>query len=239
MENQEYLNEKSYQKNKKKISIFATIVLIVGLLIGGGLITLGIINNNKINSQYSDENKSNIKNKLNEEKEKLELMKKELENKGISYNEFASYTDGEKYELKIITKSLDPSFDYCKFDEYKNNSVTSNYCLLKNELEDLNNIFNKRLESNKNIPFFIFGIFVIISSFMISMVIYMFTKRREILSFTAQQVIPIAQEGIEKITPTIGKVGKTLAEEMAPVYRNMAEEITKGIKDGLKDDENK
>lgn len=45
--------------------------------------------------------------------------------------------------------------------------------------------------------------------------------RREITAYTTQQVMPLAQEGIDKMAPTIGKAAGTIA---------------KGIKDGLKDD---
>lgn len=49
--------------------------------------------------------------------------------------------------------------------------------------------------------------------------------RREIKAYTVQQVMPVAQEGIEKMAPTIGKA---------------AGEIAKGIKQGLNEaDKNK
>lgn len=47
--------------------------------------------------------------------------------------------------------------------------------------------------------------------------------RREITAYTTQQVMPIAQEGIEKMAPTLGKA---------------AGEIAKGIKEGLNDANN-
>lgn len=56
---------------------------------------------------------------------------------------------------------------------------------------------------------------------MISFSIYMVAKWRNIFAFQAQQVIPVAKESIEEMTPTIGSA---------------AGEITKGIKKGLKDD---
>ena len=40
--NYEYLNEEEYQKNQKRISKFAIVLLVIGLIIGGALITLGI-----------------------------------------------------------------------------------------------------------------------------------------------------------------------------------------------------
>ena len=59
-----------------------------------------------------------------------------------------------------------------------------------------------------------FGLFVTGIGGMILLMAY----RREITAFTAQQVIPVAKEGINEMAPTIG---------------NAAEEIAKGIKKGL------
>lgn len=63
----------------------------------------------------------------------------------------------------------------------------------------------------------------------------MITKRREITAFTMQQVMPVAQEGIEKMTPTMTNAAKEMAEQMAPTIGNVAKEIAKGIKEGLDD----
>ena len=38
------------------------------------------------------------------------------------------------------------------------------------------------------------------------------------------------------MAPTAGKVGKTIAKEMAPAYGEFAKEIAKGIKEGLNSD---
>ena len=75
------------------------------------------------------------------------------------------------------------------------------------------------------------------ASCMFSFAIYMFAKRREIVSFTTQQVMPVAQEGMEKMAPTVGKVGASVAKEMAPMYGEIAKEISKGIKEGQKEAE--
>lgn len=53
-------------------------------------------------------------------------------------------------------------------------------------------------------------------------IILLISHKREITAYTVQQTMPIAQEGIEKMAPTIGKAAGTIA---------------KGIKDGLKDSE--
>lgn len=220
MNERKYLNEENYQRGKKKVMTIALIVLIIGLLIGGSLIFTGIKKQSDVNSKYSSESKTSINEQLAIEKQKLENKKSELTSKGITYDDFTEYDAGESYDLKIISNVLNPSFDNCRFDEYKNNSITSKYCSLKNELED-NTDFKKDFDSFDSIPFFMFGGFIIIATLMISGVIFMFGKRREITAFTTQQVMPVAKEGIDEMAPTIG---------------NAVGEIAKGIKNGLSDD---
>lgn len=224
MKNNEYLNEEKYQKTKGKISIVAIIILIIGLVLGGSLIFLGINKINENNSKYSDDNKSLLEEKLSKEKVKLESKKQELIDKGIVYDSFADYEDGEVYDLYIITKVLDPSFNSCAFEEYNDNDLTEEYCELKEEIKEFNSDFNKKSGSFASIPFFMFGGFIIIGTLMISGFVYLIFKRREIAAFTTQQIMPVAQEGVEKMAPSIGVVAK---------------EVTSGIKEGLKDEEKK
>ena len=197
MAENKYLNEEKYQKAEKSITLVAILVLVVGLCIGGFLIYKGVAKPGT--------------SKVEELKVQLEAKKSELESKGVKYNEFAKYSDGEEYELKIITKALDPSFPNCEFDEYKNNSITKEYCAAKNSTGDFASTGST-----------MFGASICIATCMISGFIFMVAKRRHILAFQAQQVMPVAKEGIDEMAPTIGKA---------------AGEIAKGIKKGLNDDE--
>lgn len=61
---------------------------------------------------------------------------------------------------------------------------------------------------------FVFGIIIPLPMFFIA-------YGREIRAFQTQQNMPIAKEGVEKMAPTAGVVAK---------------EITKGVKEGLKED---
>ncbi len=54
-------------------------------------------------------------------------------------------------------------------------------------------------------------------------VVMIVSHRREITAYTTQQVMPVAQEGIDKMAPTIGRA---------------AGEIAKGIKQGLNEADN-
>lgn len=196
MENK-FLNEEKYQKTEKSITLIAILVLVVGLCLGGFLIYKGIA--------------KPASSKIEDLKVTLENRKTELESKGLEFSEFTKYYDGEAYDLKIIVNALDPSFNHCGFDEYKNNPITKEYCVAKNSTEDFASIAS-----------IMFGVFICIVTCMISSFIFMIAKRRDILAFQAQQVMPIAKEGIGEMTPTI---------------KNAATEIVKGIKEGLNDDE--
>lgn len=223
MSEKKYLNEETYIRGKKKLKTLAIVILIIGLLIGGSLIGTGLVKYEKVNSQYSVSTIADLNSQLDAEKQILEDKKAELENKGITYDAFAKYDAGEAYDYKIIVDALDPSFPHYKFDACKNNEITAKYCELKNKVEnDFDDDFNKNWDLSNTIPYFGFGGFIILASFIIFIEFVVFIKRREIAAFTTQQIMPVAKEGIEDIAPSIGKAAK---------------HITKGIKDGLKDDE--
>lgn len=180
MNENNYLSEEKYQNTIKKIKRISLIILLIGILIGGSIIIIGINKQFKVDSKYSEENKENLKREIENEKKSLENKKteleskrndeletekknienykKELETKGVEHKIIANYDDGEVYDLYIVTKVLDPSFDYCSFDEYKNHKLTSKYCsIYKNNDENSENLatINKVLESKTiycNIP---------------------------------------------------------------------------------------
>lgn len=153
--------------------------------------------------------------------DQLKQDKKKLESKGIKYDYAAKYTDGNKYDLKLIVNALDPSFNYCSFDEYENNSYTGEYCKLKNQVKEYKNYIDsgqaqndeeyeiEKLKNDKefektnnkagNVKYFMIGGFIIFTTCSFCGVFYLSTKRREIIAYGAQQVMPVAQEGIEKM----------------------------------------
>lgn len=240
-----YLTEDKYQKNKRKVVLGSIIVLIIGIVLGGGLIAIGISKQLKVNSKYSETNKKSVSKKLDVEKQNLISSKEKLEEKikpvkdeikslerekftGFDANYYARQDKIEELEKSI---SLDDdsltaieevlSDNRSSSCEFNSNSYTEKYCSLKKQLDNLNNESVRKSDSYSTIPFYMFGGFIIIASCMIAGSIYAFAKRREILAFSAQQVMPVAKEGIEEMTPTVSK---------------SVEEITKGIKNGLKDD---
>ena len=78
MKKKEYLSEKEYQKNKKKIIIISIVILIIGIALGGSIIGMGVVKQNKINNTYSSDNKKELTDELAKEKEKLTINRKLL-----------------------------------------------------------------------------------------------------------------------------------------------------------------
>ena len=85
------------------------------------------------------------------------------------------------------------------------------------------------------------GIFITLVGCMVRFIV---ANQRSIMAYQAQQVMPVAKEGIEKMAPSVGVVAKEVAkgvgesaEEIAPAAGAVAKEIAKGIKEGLKEDE--
>jgi len=202
--------------------------------------------------------------KLTQEAEKLTTKKNELIAKGIKQS--IDYNNGESYDLYILDTVLDPGYNSCWNDTFSKNALSKEYCSLKNDVEDIEDKIeakekyissgraetetkekNERLEQeaewNKSndklsiMPYIIFAIPAFMFPGMIALMLFMTAKRRSMMAFSAQQVMPVAQESIEKMAPTIGKAGASVAKEMAPVYGEIAKEIGKGIKEGLQDED--
>lgn len=261
MKKTEYLNEESYQNAKKKIIRIALIVLIVGIVFGGSLIVTGIIKTNNAKKaseqEYNENNNSNVvrteeqvQADIDATELQIDTIDTELDNIDIAINRLRNeqskiFTEdrgfSDRYyekddeiavkEAEKNAKNREKTKLRTQLTEYKSelNKIQSGFYDVSNEIEK----GKQNMAASKYIPLYIFGAFVIISSCMISFAIYMFAKRREMLAFTTQQVMPVAQEGIEKFAPTIGKAGASVAKEMAPALGDIAKEISKGIKDGV------
>ena len=96
------------------------------------------------------------------------------------------------------------------------------------ESADTGNLNNSQMARGVfgSVGFFALGGFINTIGFAITIagiVMIVIAHKREITSFTAQQVMPVAQEGIEKMAPTVG---------------NAAKEIARGIKEGLSETTN-
>ena len=207
----EYINEEKYQNNLNKISKIGKLIFSILLIAGIVLISIGVYNIIK----YNDKNKLQIEeNKVIKIKERIEekIKPTKEEIKKLERMPFEGFNDeyykridkieelensisNDTYNLKVIDDALDKSFNHCAFDEAKNNIYTSEYCKYRH------------ISTIKYMIFIMPGIFCLFTSIMIASFLFSILKRREILGFMTQQVMPIAKEGTSKL-------GKHIKDEL-------------------------
>ena len=203
MKYKKYLNEEKYQKASNKLFAIG-----VGLIVFGAIIAVIMI----VSKLNIGTNEGELKQQLSELKIDLEQRYDELEGKGIK--ESWDYKDREGYQMTLIDIALDPTYDTCERSPlYSDNDVTREYCEVKAKLYDMN-------EGGSILPIIVPALMVLMPCVGFGAMLIIISKRREITAFTAQQIMPVAKEGIEEMAPTIG---------------NVAKEISKGIKEGKKE----
>ena len=227
MNSNEYLNEERYQKTNKKLFFIGIIIIIVGITAAMIILIPKVVNGTK-------NNKEQLQQKLNQLKPSLEKRYQELKSNGV--NESWDYKNKDGYEMYLINIAMDPTYEKCEYSSgYSDNETTREYCKIKADLYDANNSF-----ANGRIMFSLVpALMLLMPCLGIGLMLIMTSKRRNIAAYYVQQTMPVAKEGIEKMAPTIGKVGSSVAKEMAPAYGEIAKEVGKGLKEGMKDEEEK
>ena len=232
-ENKKYLTEENYEKGKKTILKIAIAVLVIGIVVGVSLIVAGVL---KINSTSKNNNGNTIVEENNMTLEEIDLEIAEIDNqineinqninslKAEKSQEFTTNGFSEKYyqidsEIETQSKKISDLNQEKFILESKKQFADSGLTF------DTDNEKGEKLLSKGYGGMMIMGgVMVLIFTAIISGKLFMIYKRREILAFTAQQVIPVAQEGIDEMAPAIG---------------NVAKEISKGIASGKKDADQK
>ena len=253
MEKKEYLTEENYEKGKKTLAKIIKIVLSVGLSISLLLIISGIIviatSGNKENDKetttttittYSSKVRSEdeIKADINARITKINELKKDLPSlKAQKTSEFMKNGHTQKYyELEQKISDLEDEISKLESEkrtferELSNREFDLEDEKNEHEFEEEFNSITEDIEPEGIFKKGIGGMLIVIGlglippTLMISGMLFLIYKKREITIFTTQQTMPIAQEGIEKMAPTIGDAAGSIAEG-----------ITKGIKKGKED----
>lgn len=213
-EKKEFLNENKYQKTSKGLFFAGIGLIIFGIVIFMIIFVPKIISGNKTN-------KEQLQQQLNQLKPSLENRYAQLKSQGVT--ESWDYKDKEGYEMFLIDIALDPTYEKCEnSSRYSDNDTTREYCKIKAQIYDANNSFVNGRIMFSLVP----ALMVLMPCLAIGGMLILTSKRRNIIAFTTQQVMPVAQEGIEKMAPTIGKVGEEVAKG-----------ISRGIKEGQKEAE--
>jgi len=225
MEKKEYLSEQNYQRAKKKITKISLIILIIGLVIGIGLIIGGVVsqsNAKKTNKERYDEAYKLSQEKVDAANARLD----EIENQKNDLNETIQTKQYACDSLNMMDPNWFADKTKCQGEV---SSLKSELSELEMEEFQLSNadytVYYDKVSPMKYIIFYILGGIVIFASSSVAGVIYLIAKRREITAFAVQQTMPLAQEGIEKMSPTIGNAVGTIGKDLA-------KGITEGIKQG-------
>ena len=263
MEKKELLNEEMYERGKKKLKTISLVILLLGLLLGGSLIALGVIKTNeaKQNAQMTqDKNEQKVRTatdvqadidsvqaqidqidmditNLKTEKSKLKIEQDKIfrDDRGFSDRYYNKEEEINAKQNQIDAKTKEKSKLNSSLADYEQElwKINSGYNDTKNRIDQ--SIVSS--SASKYVPLFIFGGMIIFVSGIISLSIYLIAKKRDISAFAIQQSMPLAQEAIEKMAPTIGDAGKTVIDKVGPSIGSAAGNIAKGIKDGLKDED--
>lgn len=229
MKNKKYLTEENYEKGKKVILKIAIAVLIIGIVIGVSLIVAGIL---KINSASESISDNTIVEEDTMTEEEINLKITEIDNQISEINQNINSLKAEKNQEFMANGFSEKYYEIDSEIESQNKKVSElnqEKFKLESEKQFADNDLSFDFDENKpeklaskgyGAMMIMGGVMALIFTAIISGKLFMIYKRREILAFTAQQVIPVAQEGIDEIAPTIG---------------NVAKEISKGIASGKKD----
>ncbi len=226
--NGKYLNEEWYQKTKKKITRVSLIIFILSVVIGGILIALGVIKTKSSESEAKQINEQRYNEAYKKSEEKYATAETRLKEISEEKENISKEYDQKKQECDSLNMGEDNWFANKNQCDREASAIRQKIINLESEEFNLKNadytVYYDIVHPKKFSFLSIIGVMVIVMGSFIALIVYVVSKRREITAFTAQQVMPVAQEGIEQMAPTIG---------------NAVGEIAKGIKNGLEDADKK
>ena len=130
-----YLDEENKQRNAASMGNIGKILILIALVGAGILIFFGTRQIITTAKRTSPEGIAELQAKVDEEAKPVRERKAELMNMGVIVS--TDYNDEEGYELHVLNRALDPSYNYCNnSSELLNNEKTSKYCAAKNNLEE-------------------------------------------------------------------------------------------------------
>ena len=215
----EYLNEEWYQKTKKRITKISLIILIIAIVIGSGLIATGIIATDISKKEAEKLNKERYEAAYNESKQNVAEAKKRLQEIINERATIKKQYDEKQYECN----SLDMSASNWLANKQKCSSeaseIYSKIEALDDETDEINNkdytgYYDLAVAKDYKLVIII-GIILICDGIVVSLTFYIISKKREIKAFTTQQMMPIKQESIKKITPTVANSAETISNSIS------------------------
>lgn len=261
----QFINENQYQKTRKGLIIAAVSVIIITLAVSGifclapGFSKLNEANNFVIPSDQEIKAEQDANDAKNTKAEadldsKYEVLTAPIQAQITSLErqgQLTHATGAEYYALEDQRVSLRAQLN--GIDKQKSNessalfrSKTQSSSISKDSYES-----KKRDIQVKASPYIAIGFFVIFFGvFMVGGSLFYAAFARNFVAFGAQTAVPVGKEVIEDVAPIIGKAYGEAAKaaahglsaaskDMGPAFGTIAKEVSKGIKEGFKEDKPK
>ena len=234
MDKKEYLNEEWYQKAKKKITKISLIILITSVVLGCGLISAGfLLSKNsteeaeRINKEKYETAKKESQDRIDKANARIEEIKKEIETLKQKYNAKSQECDS----LDMHDTNWYAKVNQCNREARDISSQIDELESEQRKLENGNYTVYYDLKKPKDYTYLCFvGGGVIGLGIIVALFFYLIAKGREIRAYTIQQNMPVTQETIEKMTPTV-------ADSVGEVAKGVASGIKEGITETPKTEE--
>lgn len=263
----QFINENKYQKVKKGLIVAAIAVIVAAVtissvfLLAPGFSKLNEANNIVIPSDQEIKAEQDTNDAKNAKAEadldaKYEVLTAPIQSQLtvldrqdtqvlMSEGRSANY-----YALQDQETALDSQLS--KINKQKSDesstlsfSKTQSYSISKAEYES-----KKQRTQFDATPYFMGGIMLILVGCGAGLNLLFMAFGRNILAFGAQSTVPVAKEVIEDVAPIIGKAYGEAAKaaahglsaaskDMGPAFGTIAKEVSKGIKEGFKEDKPK
>lgn len=218
----QFLNEENYNRANQKLKKASLIILILGILLGGGFIAYGTIKTdeaNKLNEQRAADAAKETETKQTAAQQRLSDIASEQATLEAEHEAKQQECDS----LDMQASDWLANRNKCDREASDIQAKINNLSVEQFELSNSKQTTIYNLEKpEKYYVFYFIGAFCIISSLMASLAIFLITKRRSILAYSAQSVMPVGKEAVEQYTPTIAKAAGDIAE-------SVSEGIAKGV----------
>lgn len=230
MEKQKFLSEEKFQHTNKKVKKVALAIFLTGLAISIGLVIFGTVEKSQARKEFDQKiqtQKAEYERKSEEAKKRLPEIESEIDE--LKIQEQVKFSEC----VSLIHKVSAEEEARCDLEKEK---IVEKIFSLESEKSDLGKYkkpFVARETFNEITPIqYMIAFQVILISSALAGGVFMMSKRREMGAYAAQQGMPVAQEMIEKMTPTAAKSSGVVAE-------SVAEGLVKGYHKGMKEEEKK
>lgn len=219
----QFLTEENYQKGNRVFKTISLVILIVALVVGGGLIALGAVKQNeagKINEERAAAAEAEAEQNVAAARARVAEIDQEVA-------ELQTQHDAKEDECNSLDMMADGWYTQrvaCQREVSELWSQISHLEMEKFELENKDyGVLYKTVGMEYYVVFYFVGGTVLLFGCVISLSMYLVTKRRALAAYHAQTHLPIIKEGVADVTPTVAQSAGTVAG-------SVAEGIAQGVK---------